>query len=291
MSKEYADIARPVADDEGAVPGITEPKVISASLSENSPRPADEPLPDTNCYWDGDEPPPATIAALEFQVSCLVNDSLSTVNWRWREPIVVNKPGELSRKYEVLRRIAKSHFPRRGDVEDVLDDTIDEYKLWSWSNPVGFWTAFRRNMIDALKAAYNAKRVYLETGQRASSDGVRRKSNSHEWAESEETRVIDNQNSQNWLVQQLDELHAQPSVSYKWDLAQASNHQLDRLVCEAVRRISADDGYMEELASTKCESAKLTRFVTEIRSLADCSDAQAYRLLGNFKKRHRSKKN
>jgi hypothetical protein len=112
-------------------------------------------------FADYDEPPAATLAAIEFQIASLTNDRLSTVSWPGREPLVVNEPGDLTKKLETLRRIAKTHFPSRGDVDDVLNRTIDEYGLWKWANPSGFWTAFRRDMIDAAKAACEAKRFPL----------------------------------------------------------------------------------------------------------------------------------
>jgi hypothetical protein len=232
---------------------------------------------------------PATIAALDFQVACLVDDGYSTIDWPNREPDVVNKPGDFARKYEALRRIARAYFPRRGDVEDVLDHTIDEYRLWSWGSPFGFWTAFKRNMIDAKKAACNSKSIYLEHPQRSSSDGIRTRRNSHEWTETPQVNAIDRQTAQNWLRKQSAELHAsEPPVSEKWGIVEASDDKLDRLFCEAGRRIMADDEYMEELASSKRQAPTSTRLIAEIRSLAKCSQAEAYRLLHAFRERHSS---
>ena len=242
-------------------------------------------------FADYDEPPAATLAAIEFQIACLLNDRLSTVNWPGREPLVVNEPGGLTKKLETLRRIAKAHFLSRGDVDDVLNQTIDDYGLWKWANPFGFWTAFKRDMIDAAKAASEAKRFPLEQAGRTFSDGIRNQRDSYEWTGAGGTRGLENEIARKWSIERAGEIYTcEPSVSDKWDLAQVSAHPLDRLICEAVRRIAQDEGYMDELASTNREAAKLTRFVGEIRSLAGCSQAEAYRLLGDFKRRYSSRR-
>ena len=242
-------------------------------------------------YADYNEPPAATLAAIEFQIASLLNDRLSTVNWPGGEPLVVNEPGGLTKKLETLRRIAKAHFLSRGDLDDVLNQTIDEYRLWKWANPSGFWTAFKRDMIDAAKSAFEAKRFPLEQAGRTFSDGIRNRRASYEWARAGGTHKLENQIARKWSIERSGEIYAfEPSVTDKWEIAQASDHQLDRLVCEAVRRIAADEGYMEELASTTRQAAKLTRIVSEIRSLANCSQAEAYRMLGSFKTRQWHKK-
>lgn len=226
------------------------------------------------------EPPPAVIAALEFQVAALVNDQRATWNWHGRE-IVVNEPGSFKRKLNALRRIAESKFPRRGDAEDVLSETIHEYGLWKWANPFGFWTAFKRNIIDASKAAFESKRVHVEPAEGA---GSNRQINDR--AESPDALKA-HEAAQKWLVEQSGELHAAgPSVAEKWDLAQASDHQLDRLITDAAQRLMADDGYLEELSQTERQVAKLKRLVTEIRSRTGCSQAEAYRLLAEFSERY-----
>lgn len=226
------------------------------------------------------EPPPAVVAALEFQVAALVNDQRASWNWHGRE-IVVNEPGGLKRKLNALLRIAKSKFPRHRDAEDVLSETIHEYGLWKWANPFGFWTAFKRNIIDASKAAFESKRVHVEPAEGA---GSNRQTNH----KAESPEVLKNHEAvQNWLVEQSGELHAAgPSVAEKWDLAQASDHQLDRLITGAAQRLRADDGYMEELSQTERQVAKLTRLVAEIRSRTGCSQAAAYRLLAEFSERY-----
>jgi hypothetical protein len=240
---------------------------------------------------DYDKPHAATLAAIEFQIASLLNDHLSTVNWPGREPIVVNEPGGLAKKLETLSRIAKAHFLSRGDVDDVLNQTIDEYGLWKWANPSGFWTAFKRDMIDAAKAASEAKRIPLEQGGRTFSDGIRNRRDSYEWTRAGGTRKLENEIARKWSIERSGEIYTcEPSVSHKWEIAQVSVHPLDRLICEVVRQVAADEGYMDELASTNREAAKLTRFVAEIRSLTGCSQAEAYRLLGDFKRRYSSRR-
>jgi len=231
-------------------------------------------------------PAPTTIAAVEFQLAWLLNDRQATLNWHGRE-VVVNEPGGLAKKYERVRRIARASFPSRGDVDDVLNRTIDDYELGGWSNPFGFWTAFKRDMLDTKKAASERKRAYLDHVERAASDGIRRAGNSYEWAISSDAARLQNQIAQKWLLQEAGEIHGS-SVAEKWQLAKASERPLDRLICEAVRRVMADDGYMHELATTTREAAKLARLVAEIRSLEGCSQAEAYRLLTNFKNCHSS---
>lgn len=247
----------------------------------------DGPEPKTTSWPSSEHPPePATIAALEFEVASLLDDGRSSITWNGRE-CVVNTPGDFSRKYDALRRIANAHFPSRGDILDVLDRTIDEYGLWKWANPLGFWQAFKHDMLDAAKTAFEAKRICLEKAGRTRSDRIRPKRNSFEWTGSGEALAIDGQTAQGWLLERSGELHAsESSILNKWEIAQASDYELDRLVCEALRRVAADSDYMEELADSKRETAKLTRLVAEVRSVARCSQAEAYRLLGNFKKRH-----
>ncbi len=240
-------------------------------------------------FADYDEPPAATQAAIEFQIASLLNDRLSTVNWPGREPLVVNEPGGLTKKLETLRRIAKAHFLYRGDLDDVLNQTIDEYGLWKWANPSGFWTAFKRDMIDGKKAAFEAKRVPLEKATRNSSDGTRRECNSYAWTSSNEALVTDEQSTQKWLAEWRGQLHADPMFS-KWERAKASGRRQDCLIVRAVCRVLADEAYIDELASTTREVPKLTRFVAEIRSLTGCSQAEAYRLLGDFKRRYSSRR-
>jgi hypothetical protein len=242
-------------------------------------------------FADYDEPPAATLAAIEFQIASLLNDRLSTVNWPGCEPLVVNEPGGLAKKLATLRRIAKAHFSSRRDLDDVLNRTIDEYRLWKWANPFGFWRAFKRDMIDAKKTAYESKRSPLEQASQTFSDGIRKLRDSYKWAPAGGTRKLENEIARKWSIERSGEIYTcEPAVSHKWEIAQVSPHPLDRLVCEVVRRVAADEGYMDELASTDREVAKLTRFVAEIRSLTGCSQAEAYRLLGDFKRRYSSRR-
>src|ERR1700676_303788 len=192
-------------------------------------------------FADYDKPPAATLAAIEFQIASLLNDHLSTVNWPGREPIVVNEPGGLTKKLETLRRIAKAHFLSRGDVDDVLNQTIDEYGLWKWANPSGFWTAFKRDMIDAAKAASEAKRLFLEEAGRTFSDGIRNRRDSFQWARTRGTRKLENEIARKWSIERQGELHtSEPPVSHKWEIAQVSVHPEDRLICQVVRRVATD---------------------------------------------------
>ena len=247
-----------------------------------------EPEPELTSWPSSDHTPDsATVAALEFQVACLLDDRYATVNWPGRGAIVVNEPGGLAKKLEALRRIAKLRFRSRGDIDDVLNSTMDEYGLWKWANPYGFWTAFKRDMIDAKKTAYEAKRVPLEQASRTFSDGVRKQRDSYTWAPTVGTRRVENEIARKWSIERSGALYTcEPPVSHKWELAQASAHPLDRLVCELVRRLAADEDYMDELASTDREAAKSTRLAAEMRSLTGCSLAVAYRQLASFKKRH-----
>ncbi len=160
-----------------------------------------------NATWEFPEtyydPPPATIAALEFQVACLVDDRHSTVTWPGRKPIVVNEPGGLAKKQRALIRIATSLFPQRGDCEDVLSETTLSYGLVRWTNPVGFWTAFKHDMFDAKKTAFEATRVAVE---RAQSSGTHR--NGFEWTPSSESLAMDGRSGQGWLAKRAGEVHA-----------------------------------------------------------------------------------
>ena len=234
------------------------------------------------------EPGPGTIAALEFQVACLLDDRLSLITWPGREPLIVNRPGDLAMKYETLRRIAKANFPSRGDLEDVLNRTIDEYGLMKFANPFGFWTAFKRDMIDAKKAASEAKRVYLENAIRNSSDGTRRERNSHIWTPSQEALITDEQSARKWFAEWPRQRHSDAIFS-KLERVKASGRADDRLVVKAIGQLLANKAYMEELGRSTRQVAKLTGLVAEIRSLAGCSQAEAYRLLGDFKRRYSSR--
>jgi hypothetical protein len=236
--------------------------------------------------WEKNAPPPGTIAAFEFQVAWLLNDSHAILNWHGHE-VVVNELGGLGKKYENLCRLAKAQFRGRGDVNDVLNSTIDDYELGGWANPFGFWTAFKRDMIDARKVAFEAKRVPLEKATRDSSDGVHRERNSYAWSFSPEVLAIDEQTAQKWLAEWRGQLHADPVFS-KWERAKTSGARQDCLLVEAIRRVLADEAYMEELARTGGKVAKLTRLVAEVRFLAGCSQAEAYRLLTDFKTRYSS---
>jgi hypothetical protein len=241
-------------------------------------------------FADYDVPPAATLAAIEFQVACLLNDRLSTVNWPGRGPLVVNEPGGLAQKLGTLRRIAKAHFSSRGDLDDVLNQTIDEYGLWKWANPAGFWTAFKRDMIDAKKSAFEAKRIPLEQADLTSSDGLRSRRDSYEWKMAEGTRKLENEIARKWSIEHAGELYTcKQSVLDKWKIAQASDNEIDRLICGAVHRVAANKAYMDELARADREVAKLTRLVAEVRSLAGCSQAEAYRLISDFKRRYSSR--
>ena len=231
------------------------------------------------------EPGPGTIAALEFQVACLLDDRLSFIHWPGREPLIVNRPGGLAMKLETLRRIAKANFPSRGDLEDVLNQTIVEYGLMKWANPFGFWTAFKHDMIDAKKAAYEAKRIYVEKVFRNSSDGTRRERNSYIWEPSKGALIADDQSAREWFADWRRQRQSDAIFS-KLERAKASGRADDRLVLKAKDLLLANKAYMDELEGSPLQVAKLTELVAVIRSLTGCSQAEAYRLLGAFKMRY-----
>jgi hypothetical protein len=233
-----------------------------------------------------EDPPPATVAALEFKVAWLLNDRHSSIDWPGHGNLVVNAPGELKKKYETLCRIAKAHFPSRGDTIDVLNKTIDDYGLGGWANPYGFWTAFKRDMMDAAKKGVEAKCVPLEEGSRTSSDGIRSRNNCHEWKPSEGARDHEKRQVEQWFARTYSEINTiKIPATERWKKVLASGHSLDRLVAEAHTRVLADKDAMEEITSSEREIASLTPVVREIRVLANCSKAQAYRILEKFRKR------
>jgi hypothetical protein len=227
------------------------------------------------------EPPPAVVAALEYQVAALVHDQRSTLNWRGRE-IVVNTPGGFKRKQARLHQIAASRFRGRGDVEDVLSDTIVEYGLWQYANPFGFWTAFRRNIFDVAKSGFESTSVPLEQ------PSIGRPSRlPHRWIASPESRLIEHDATKSWIVDEASRLHSlEPTVGEKWLAIRNSDDPLDELIRAAGERLMADDEYMEELSHSDSETAHKTRLVSEIRAIEGCSKAEAYRLLARFRHRH-----
>jgi hypothetical protein len=227
------------------------------------------------------EPPPAVVAALEYQVAALVHDQRSTLNWRGRE-IVVNTPGGFKRKQARLHQIAASQFRGRGDVEDVLSDTIVEYGLWQYANPFGFWTAFRRNIFDVAKSGLESMSVPLEQPSIANRSRL-----SGMWAPSPESRLIESDATKSWIVDEASRLHSlEPAVSEKWLAIRNSDDPLDELIRAAGDRLMADDRYLEELSHTDSETANMTRLVAEIRAIEGCSKAEAYRLLARFRQGH-----
>jgi hypothetical protein len=232
-----------------------------------------------------EDPHPATVAALEFQVAWLLNDSHSSVAWPGHGNLVVNTPGGLKKKYETLCRIAEAHFPSRGDTIDVLDQTIDEYGLGGWANPFGFWTAFKHDMMDAAKKADEAKCVPFETGSRTSSDRIRSRNNCHEWKPSEGSHNHEEKQARQWLNEKYSEISTTetPAVQ-KWKNVIASDNPLDRLIAEAYRRVLADEGVMDNAAGTKRQMAGVAPVVLQICLLSRCSQAQAYRFLEKFRK-------
>src|ERR1700730_16220130 len=98
-------------------------------------------------------------------------------------------------------------------------------------------------------SAFEANRFPLEQAGRTFSDGIRNRRASYEWTRAGGTRKLDNEIAREGSIDRSGEIYAcEPSVSDKWEMAQASDHQVDRLVCEAVRRVAADEGYMKKLA-------------------------------------------
>jgi len=226
--------------------------------------------------------PEIEIAALEYQVASLLDDKDSTLHWRGKVPIAINKRGDWARKLSALQRIAKYIFPKRGDVDEVLDHTIADYGLWTWSNPLGFWKAFKRDMFDAKKGAYEAKREPLELSDAVPSDGTRIKQNSYEWTASGATQTLDTQIARQWhLEAQRDRW---PSIPFKsLEAAKASGHAGDITVVRILDRLLKDKDYLEVLSLKKV--ANLARVVKELQRERNCSIAEAYRLLKAFKKR------
>jgi hypothetical protein len=234
-----------------------------------------------------EDPHPATVAALEFQVAWLLNDRHSSIYWPGHGNLVVNTPGELKKKYETLCRFAEAHFPSRGDTLDVLNQTIDDYGLGGYANPFGFWKAFKRDMIDAAKQGFEARCVPLEEGSRTSSDGIRSRNHSHEWTPSEGSHSHEQKRAKDWLTEKCSEISTTetPAVQ-KWKNVKASDNQLDRLIAEVFRRVVSDEVVMDELASAKRQVASVSPVVREICYLKGCSPAEAYRILEKFRKRH-----
>jgi hypothetical protein len=233
-----------------------------------------------------EDPYPASVAALEFQVAWLLNDSHSSMNWPGHGNMMINTPGELKKKYDNLCRIAKAHFPSRGDTLDVLNETVCDYGLGAYANPFGFWTAFKRDMRDAAKKAVEVKCVPFEKSSQTASDGIRSRKCSHAWQPSEGAHHHEKKQARQWLTQKYSEISATKTpAAQKWKNVIASDNPLDRLLVEAYNRVLTDKDVMEELASSEREVASLAPIVREIRLLTRCSQAKAYRILEKFRKR------
>ncbi len=108
-------------------------------------------------WWEDNPPSDAQVAVLTLEVAYMVGDKYSTIDWPGRPTLVVNSPGDLAMKREVVYRIARTLFPSRRDMDLIMDRALEKF-LRGECGDNDLWAIFRRIYDTTKLHGRNSKR-------------------------------------------------------------------------------------------------------------------------------------